>query len=119
VDLENYVRPDWWRFIFNANYLKTDGDVVDDISITRCEIDKFIEILSLKKENAILDLCCGQGRHTLELAKKGISECFWIRLFLLFNPEGKKQAKKENVFANFQEADARNIPYSSDILTMF
>ena len=27
-DLETYVKGDWWRQIFNANYLRTDGDVV-------------------------------------------------------------------------------------------
>jgi D-alanine-D-alanine ligase len=115
TDLENYVRPDWWRFIFNANYLKTDGDVVDDISITKDEIDKFIEILSLKKENAILDLCCGQGRHTLELARRGFQNVFGIDSSSYLIQRAKKQAKRENVFANFREGDARSIPYLSDV----
>ncbi|MFT7461498.1 MAG: D-alanine-D-alanine ligase, partial [Planctomycetota bacterium] len=29
-NLESYVKADWWRHIFNANYLRTDGDVVND-----------------------------------------------------------------------------------------
>jgi D-alanine-D-alanine ligase len=24
-DLESYVKAEWWRDIFNANYLRTDG----------------------------------------------------------------------------------------------
>lgn len=39
--LESYVKADWWREIFNANYLRTDGDVVDDESITKAEVDFF------------------------------------------------------------------------------
>jgi D-alanine-D-alanine ligase len=44
-DLEEHVRPDWWRRIFNYLYLKTDGDVVEDINITRWEVDLFQNIL--------------------------------------------------------------------------
>lgn len=114
ADLENYVRPDWWRFIFNANYLKTDGDVVDDISITQDEIDKFIEIASLKKEHTILDLCCGQGRHTLELARRGFQNGHGLDSSAYLIQRAKKQARKENIFANFREGDARKISYPSD-----
>ncbi len=38
VNLEEHVRPDWWRSIFNSIYLKTDADVVDDQSIKLGEI---------------------------------------------------------------------------------
>jgi len=27
-DLERHLPPEWWKDIFNAFYLKTDGDVV-------------------------------------------------------------------------------------------
>lgn len=33
-NLESYVKADWWRHLFNANYLRTDGDVVEDQDIT-------------------------------------------------------------------------------------
>jgi D-alanine-D-alanine ligase len=64
-NLESYVKADWWRHLFNANYLRTDGDVVEDESATQNEVDLFISILAPAKESAILDLCCGQGRHAL------------------------------------------------------
>ena len=68
-DLESYVKADWWRQIFNANYLRTDGDVVEDPLITKGEIDLFLTALAPSKDSVILDLCCGQGRHSLELAR--------------------------------------------------
>ena len=52
-------------------YLKTDADVVEDMQITRKEVDLFTEILGLEKNMVILDLACGQGRHSLELARRG------------------------------------------------
>ena len=71
LDLEEHVQSDWWRAIFNSMYLKTDGDVVDDQDITRKEVDLLFKILRLSPEEGILDLCCGQGRHSLELTRRG------------------------------------------------
>jgi len=114
VNLENHVRSDWWRFIFNENYLKTDGDIVEDKSITEKEINKFIKILNLEKNQTILDLCCGQGRHSLELAKRGFTNVYGMDFSHYLIQKAKKQARKENIYSNFREGDARKIPYPSD-----
>ena len=70
-NLESYVKADWWREIFNANYLRTDGDVVNDDNITRTEVGVFLDLLQIDQDAFILDLCCGQGRHVLEMARQG------------------------------------------------
>ena len=70
-NLESYVKADWWRHIFNANYLRTDGDVVNDEQITRDEAGIFLRAIDRPKDAFILDLCCGQGRHVLEFARQG------------------------------------------------
>jgi D-alanine-D-alanine ligase len=64
-DLESYVKADWWLHLFNANYLRTDGDVVEDEDITRKEVDKYIDALGVSEGDRILDLCCGQGQVSL------------------------------------------------------
>ena len=71
-NLEMHLRPDWWRRIFNSMYLKTDADVVEDKQITENEVELFTSILNVPKESAILDLACGQGRHSIELAQTRI-----------------------------------------------
>ena len=73
-DLESYVKAEWWRDIFNANYLRTDGDVVEDPEITQTEIDAFLGMIGIARDAAILDVCCGQGRHVLELASRGFTD---------------------------------------------
>jgi D-alanine-D-alanine ligase len=70
-NLESYVKSDWWRHLFNADYLRTDGDVVEDKDITTHEVDTFLAALGTDPDSHILDLCCGQGRHALEIAKQG------------------------------------------------
>ena len=63
-DLESYVKADWWRDIFNANYLRTDGDVVEDPEITGAEVDAYLQMVDVPADTAVLDLCCGTGDLT-------------------------------------------------------
>lgn len=113
-NLEEYVQPDWWRRIFNSLYLKTDADVVDDHSITIREVDLFSEILRLSPENKILDLCCGQGRHSLELVMRGFKYVEGIDRSHYLIQKAKAQAKKETLNVRFRESDARKLPYPPD-----
>jgi D-alanine-D-alanine ligase len=111
--LEDHVQPDWWRNIFNYLYLKTDADVVDDLNITRKEVDLFSKILNLTTDDTILDLCCGQGRHALEITKRGFKVEGLDRSRYLIQ-KAKASAKKENLSVKFKEGDARKLPFFSD-----
>ncbi len=113
-DLEAHVSSDWWRRIFNAIYLKTDSDVVDDQNITKREVDLFSEILKLSPEDRILDLCCGQGRHSLELAKRDFQNVDGLDRSHYLIQKAKSIAKKEGLNVKFREGDARKLPYPSD-----
>ena len=113
-NLEEHVEPDWWRRIFNSIYLKTDGDVVDDQDITRKEVDLFFRILRLSPEDKILDLCCGQGRHCLELARRGFQSVEGLDRSHYLIQKAKTQAKKEGLNVRFREGDARKLPYLPD-----
>jgi D-alanine-D-alanine ligase len=112
-DLEKHVSPDWWRHIFNAIYLKTDADVVDDHNITREEVDIFSDTLHLTSHDYILDLCCGQGRHTLELARRGYKVVGMDRSRYLIQ-RARATAKKEGLNTKFREGDVRNLPYPAN-----
>jgi len=114
LNLEEQVPPDWWRRIFNSFYLKTDADVVDDQRITKTEVDVFSEILRLTPEDKILDLCCGQGRHSLELARRGFQNVEGLDRSHYLIQKAKTQAKKENLNDKFREGDARKLRYPPD-----
>lgn len=113
-NLESYVKADWWRHIFNANYLRTDGDVVNDENITKHEVEIFSGLLDVDKESFILDLCCGQGRHVLEMARQGYWNVHGLdRSHYLVN-RARTVAKKEGLHVSFKEGDARKLPFPSD-----
>ena len=113
-NLEEHVQPDWWRYIFNSIYLKTDGDVIDDAQITSKEMNVFTEILKLSAQDRILDLCCGQGRASLELARRGFGNVEGLDRSRYLIQKAKAQSKKENLSIKFREGDARKLPYQSD-----
>jgi len=114
TDLEQHVRPDWWSKIFNYLYLKTDGDVVDDSSITSSEIDSFLTILKPSSDDRILDLCCGQGRHSMELSRRNFQNIEGLDRSHYLIQKAKSIAKKEDLKVKFKEGDARKIPFSND-----
>jgi len=114
VNLEEHVCPDWWRSIFNPLYLKTDADIVDDQSITRSEVDLFSKILRSSPEEKILDLCCGQGRHSLELARRGFQNVEGLDRSNYLIQKAKSKAKKHGLNIRFREGDARKLPYPAD-----
>ncbi len=117
-NLEEHVHADWWRAIFNPLYLKTDGDIVDDRNITHEEVNMFSDILKLAPDDHILDLCCGQGRHSLELSRRGFRRVEGIDRSHYLIQRAKGQARKELLKVRFREGDARKLPYSPDFFTV-
>ncbi|MDA0999996.1 MAG: methyltransferase domain-containing protein [bacterium] len=113
-NLEAYVPPDWWRRIFNSLYLKTDSDVVEDPTITRSEVDWFSQLLNLSLDEKILDLCCGQGRHSLELARRGFTEVEGFDRSHFLIQKARSISRKEGLPIRFREGDARKLPYRAD-----
>ncbi len=114
VDLEEYVKKDWWKRIFNAYYLKTDGDVVEDQKITEFEVNYFLKIMNFQPEHQILDLCCGQGRHSIELANNNFKNICGLDRSRFLIQKAKSNAKKSGVSCKFREGDARKLQYTPD-----
>ena len=113
-DLESYVKAEWWRDIFNANYLRTDGDVVEDPEITATEIDAFLKMIGVNKDAAILDVCCGQGRHVLELAGRGFTDLHGVDRSHYLISRAKRLATERGLKVSFREGDARKLRFPDD-----
>ncbi len=114
LDLEEYVKKDWWKRIFNAYYLKTDSDVVEDHKITEFEVKYFLKIMNFQPDHQILDLCCGQGRHSIELADNNFKNIYGLDRSRFLIQKAKANAKKSGVSCKFREGDARKLPYAPD-----
>lgn len=63
----------WWKqeWFWDAyRPLMFDPDRMAD---TAAEVDGVLKLMGLKAGDAFLDSCCGFGRHSLELARRGLS----------------------------------------------
>ncbi|MBP7734538.1 MAG: methyltransferase domain-containing protein [Spirochaetes bacterium] len=114
ANLEEYVNPDWWNTIFNSLYLKTDPDLGEDHQTTAREVDFFTGIAHVLHDDRILDLSCGQGRHSLELARRGFKFVEGLDRSRYLIQRAKVQAKKECLYVKFREGEARMLPYRPD-----
>lgn len=118
-DLERHLPPEWWKTLFNSLYLKTDGDVVENAVNTDADINLLLENVPLSFNDHILDVCCGQGRHSLALARRGFHHIHGIDRSKYLIRLARKRARRENLPVNFSEGDARQLrlpPNSKDCI---
>src|ERR1700746_4240707 len=106
-DLERHLPSDWWRTLFNSLYLETDGDIIENDRNTADEVDLFIRSVGLERNDRIRDLCCGQGRHSLELANRGFPNVTGLDRSRYLIRLARKRAKQRNLQVAFHEGDAR------------
>lgn len=113
-DLRKHLHPEWWRSLFGRFYLETDGDVVSDEILTRSEVERICELLQPKEWEEILDVCCGHGRHSLELARRGYRNVHGLDRSRYLIRKARARAEQEGLSVKFREGDARKLPYSPD-----
>ena len=85
------------------------------------EIANLISLLNIEPGNRVLDLCCGIGRHSLELARRGF-KVTGVDRTLYYLSVASSQAKKEKLDIEFVNEDMRNFrrPNAFDIvISMF
>jgi D-alanine-D-alanine ligase len=113
--MENEVEKNWWMTIFDDIYLQTDARSVDDHQLTYAETAFIESCLKIQPGWRILDLCGGQGRHALELARRGFLNItvFDYSPFLL--AAGYSQATKEQLPVDFMRGDARSIGIQDNV----
>ena len=70
------------------------------------EIDQVIKLLAIKQGDCVLDLCCGIGRHSLELARRGY-QVTGVDRTSGYLDKARKQAKAEGLNIEFVQGDMR------------
>jgi SAM-dependent methyltransferase len=92
-----------WETFFDAHAPIYDENVFTKNSLK--EVDFLTEELALKPGAAILDVGCGTGRHSVELAKRGY-KVTGIDLSAEMLKEAREKAKAAGVDVSFIRADA-------------
>ncbi len=103
-----HVDNNWWKELFDEIYLLTDARSVCDEKLTGQEVNFLEETLDWDKSAPILDLCGGQGRHSLELSRRGYMNVTVLDYSGYLVDLGKKRAREEGLNTIFAQGDARN-----------
>ena len=102
------VNADWWKTLFDDVYLQTDARSVCDEELTRREVDVICELLPFRPPDRILDLCGGQGRHSLELSARGFAHCTVVDYSPHLIEVGETRARTLGHAVRFVRAGARS-----------
>jgi len=100
----------WYEELFQ-NYAKK----YDDESFTKGtigEVDFIEKEIDYNKSFRILDIGCGTGRHSIELAKRGYN-VVGIDLSESMLKRAKEKARNENAKVDFIQADARHLNFNN------
>ena len=99
---------EWWKRFFDEAYAKTELESFGQRASE--EVDFIEEVLSLHKNAKILDLCCGLGRHSIELAKRGY-RITGVDVTSQYLEIARNKSEKRGVKIDFIESDMRNISF--------
>jgi SAM-dependent methyltransferase len=100
----------WYKDWFGEDYLKVYPH--RDESEAKRQVDFVEQVLPLKAGHRILDLGCGSGRHSAELAKRGYQvTCLDLSPVLLSLAKTKKAG--DQCCTQFVRADMRAVPFSN------
>ncbi len=102
----------WYHTFFDDDYLKFWGSITTP-ERTQGEVDFILQTLALPHGGHILDLCCGQGRHALEFARRGY-QVVGLDLSETLLRHARKQAKEQNLSLGFVHSDMRCIPFEGE-----
>jgi len=108
----------WWKKTFGKAY-KEAFDSIYSKERTESEVNFILDNIKLKKGINVLDIACGAGRHSIELAKKGFNVTGIDYSKDLLN-EAKKRAAKKILKINFILGDIRSfhVHGSQDLVIM-
>jgi SAM-dependent methyltransferase len=96
--------PDWWQTWFGPGYLALYDAYLAER--TPVEVDQIEALLRIQPPRRVLDLPCGQGRHSIELARRGY-EVTGVDLSPFMLDVARKRAAEAGVQVRWLEGDMR------------
>jgi 2-polyprenyl-3-methyl-5-hydroxy-6-metoxy-1,4-benzoquinol methylase len=102
------IDPQWYKKIWTLD--------IRDMSWTERtahQVAFLVDVLRLRGRERVLDLACGFGRHALALARRG-HPVVGVDITPAYVEEARRQARQENLDAEFLCADLRDVAYRNE-----
>ena len=116
--MENFD-PLWYESFFGPDYLALYAPRLDSEQ-TEAEVRFCVNVLGLSERDRVLDLCCGTGRHTEMLAKRGI-RAVGLDLSPDYLAAARSRTEREGK-VEWVRADMRAVPFTGSfdaVINMF
>lgn len=105
-------QPEWWENFFTGLSLDLWRAAVTEEQ-TRAEADFIARHLRLAPESKILDVPCGAGRHSIELASRGF-HLRGVDIAEDFVKEAQAKAAERNVDFTCEQREMRDLPWHEE-----
>lgn len=106
-------QTDWWQKMFDQKYLDTYlGSLTTER--TNQELDFLIKAVPLQPSDIILDLACGHGRHSIELARRGFGHITGLDYSETFITKANADADKVKANVIFMLGDMKELPFDNE-----
>jgi len=96
----------WYQDDMFWNAMNTALFDPERLAGTPDEVDSVMELVGMVPGMAVLDLCCGPGRHSLELARRGFVVTGVDRTHAYLR-RARRKARRQGLPVNFVERDMR------------
>jgi SAM-dependent methyltransferase len=110
--LTGEVNPRWYAGFFDDQWLEMRDEVTPP-ERTQREVDFALEVLAPRPGARVLDVACGHGRHSLELARRG----YRVTGVDLSEPSltlAREAAAAEDLDVELVHSDMREIPFREE-----
>ncbi len=102
-------RANWFVDVFSEEFLRTIPPQLH--KKTEKEVQFILDSLSLKQGARLLDLACGFGRHSIQLAKRGY-EVAGLDLSMSLLQRALNEAQRRSLSIKFIHGDMRELNFS-------
>ncbi len=103
------VEPDWWRDFF-TDFYNSFASLVQSEEGTIREVGYILDCLEPPTGGHLLDVPCGTGRHSLELARRGFAVT-GIELSEEAIDTARHDARERNLMITLAQRDMRDLPW--------
>ncbi|MHC4990927.1 MAG: SAM-dependent methyltransferase [Planctomycetota bacterium] len=100
------VPPEWWRTFFDETYADFGLHPLDTPETLDRVADFLVEHLELQPGHRVFDQCCGLGRVSRPLCRRGV-EVVGVDLAAEYVRRATRDAEREGLSATYFHADAR------------
>ncbi|MBA2572340.1 MAG: class I SAM-dependent methyltransferase, partial [Gemmatimonadetes bacterium] len=104
------MKADWWADYFDETFVELYRSFLTP-ERTRREVRGLLKLLELRPGAAVLDLACGWGRHSVELARRGytVTGLDWSPTLLA---HARRRARRARVEIEWVQGDMRELPWT-------